>query len=122
MFLFKIILLALFLPVSHVYAAESGRFHPYKDNEVLIVQQTSGGDEKALAGNFSFRYDFFNCINKPAKFLKQTLCPSQDIGGMNIFVSYTTAFDFYMYDTGIDTVRASKPIINRLNNPAIHFV
>jgi len=122
MFLFNIILLALFLPFSHVYADENGRFHPYKDNEVLIVQQTSGGDEKALAGNFSFRYDFFNCSNKPGKFLKQTLCPSQEVGGMNIFVSYTTAFDFYMYETGNDTVRASKPIINRLNNPAIHFV
>ena len=49
MFLFNIILLLLFLSFSHVYAAENGRFHPYKDNEVLIVQQTSGCDEKSLA-------------------------------------------------------------------------
>jgi hypothetical protein len=122
MFLFNIIFLVLILPLNHVYAAENGRFHPYKDNEVLIIQRTSGGDEKALAGNFSFRYDFFNCSNKPGEFLKQTLCPSQATGGMNVFFSYTTAFDFYMYDTGNDTVRASKPIINRLNNPALHFV
>ena len=94
------------------------RFEPYKDNDVLVYQGTEG-DQDALQANYSFKYSIFQCTDQDG-LLTTYLCPEGEEGGLNFFFAYTGSFDFYMYENSRG-LRASKPVINRLNNPSVHI-
>lgn len=80
------------------------RFISYEHNDA--VWQYAIGDENSLRVNYSFMYLF----SSPADFY--TKCISC---GANTYFSYTGKFDFYM------KTRHSSPVVNRINNPALHF-
>lgn len=85
------------------------RFLPYQPNSA--VWQYNENDKHALEVNFSFRYLLTapDCTGK-----HKDLCNHYDTRWEN-FLTYTGKFDFYL------GTRPSSPVVNRLNNPAIHL-
>lgn len=79
------------------------RFQPYKMN--YAIWQWTSGDDMALEGQYSFKYDLKNTIkvNTEKQFTN------------NIFVAYSGKFDFYL------ATRESGPVINRTSNPSLHY-
>lgn len=75
------------------------RLQGYEEN--YAVWQWKENDEDSLRAHFSIRY--------------LLLEPKDDIPRSEFFLSYTGEFDFYA------GTRASDPVINRINNPGIHF-
>lgn len=82
------------------------RITPYEPG--YMVWKMRDHDEDALNVHYSLRYNLLpNNPNNP----KLTYFAR----GYDIFASYTGEFDFYA------GTRDSDPVVNRLNNPAIHF-
>lgn len=84
------------------------RLQPYEPS--YFIWRYATHDQNALAAHYSFRY----LLNDPAETTsdcgyKFWSCKSE------FYLSYTGDFDFY-YST-----RPSSPVVNRTNNPAIHW-
>ena len=82
---------------STAYFGASERFKSYEPNYGIWRFIEGDEDDDALTAHYSFRYDF------------------RGGPGVNLYLAYTGEFDFYM------GTRESAPVINRLNNPAIHL-
>ena len=82
---------------STAYFGASERFKSYEPNYGIWRFIDGDEDDDALTAHYSFRYDF------------------RGGPGVNLYLAYTGEFDFYM------GTRESAPVINRLNNPAIHL-
>lgn len=93
-------------------------FAPLGENFVLLGNRMqnngwAGRDERAIRGHFSFKYTMLGTPYVPAR--SRVSDPKADKNkGWEFFLAYTGEFDFY-YGT-----RASGPVINRLNNPAVY--
>lgn len=107
---------------------EPERFAAFHDNYLLWNQMSNNGwtqhDERALRGQVSVKYSIANCPQrreKDSRALEQdpTVAESADMGqrlaGIEVFVSYTNRFDFYLGS------RDSGPVINRVSNPGLHL-
>lgn len=111
---------------------EAERFAAFHDNYLLWNQMSNNGwttrDERALRGQVSVKYSVANCPQrreKDSRVLEEVsereaaLASSTDIWrrltGIELFVSYTNRFDFYV------GTRDSGPVINRINNPGLHL-
>lgn len=86
------------------YPKEMLRLKPYEPSYLVLKSHSSGSNKykkeyTGLNAHFSFSYDFFAADNYRWK----------------VFGSYTGEFDFYLL------ARDSDPVINRLNNPAVHL-
>ncbi len=82
----------------------SGRFSIY-DTTFAIIKYTPDGkdDNPPLGVQYSFKYSFWDT----GKLLNN---------GWEAFFAYTGQFDLYWA-----AVRDSSPVVNRLNNPAVHL-
>lgn len=95
------------------------RFQPYGLN--YAIWQDTEDDDGSLEAHYSFKYALYDCRrngkgkqpNKPS--LPSLTCANDAYWQPAVFFSYTGEFDFYM------GTRSSSPVINRLNNPALHF-
>jgi hypothetical protein len=104
---------------------ERGRFTAYKPN--YMIQQWTDGDESSMEAHYSFRAMLSDpdCMSRyrqrnddgerlatPEETWK---CLTNFYKRREFFFSYTGEFDFYWLGE-----RPSSPVVNRLNNPAIH--
>lgn len=105
---------------------EAERFAAFHDNYLLWNQMSNNGwtqrDERALRGQVSVKYSVANCPQRREKdshVLEQAAAAATDIwqrlAGIEVFVSYTNRFDFYLGS------RDSGPVINRISNPGLHL-
>jgi SnoaL-like domain len=97
-------------------ADELPRFQPYGLN--YGIWQETEGDDGALEGHFSFKYTVYDCRRKrtpDANPISDLGCRKGAYLQPQVFLSYTGSFDFYM------ETRDSSPVINRMNNPALHI-
>lgn len=86
------------------YTKDKLRLKPYEPSYLVIKSHASGLNKfkeeyTSLNAHFSFSYDFYY--------------PKSQL--WKVFGSYTGEFDFYFQ------TRESDPVINRLNNPALHL-
>lgn len=86
------------------YSKNELRLKPYEPSYLVIKSHASGSNKftrnyTSINAHFSFSYDFYY--------------PKSEL--WKLFGSYTGEFDFYY------TTRESDPVINRLNNPALHI-
>jgi outer membrane phospholipase A len=94
-------------------------FAPYQESFALYNKMRNpgwaGADESALRAFFSFKYTVFgqHYVPKRARLPDQVAAAECKPTDIEIFLSYTGSFDFYV------GTRDSGPVINRLNNPAI---
>lgn len=107
--------------VNSLLDKDSSRFMPYGTS--YAIWQETEDDEQALEAHYSFLFSIYDCRrskkirggdNSSAAELKPR-CESWDFWQPAVFVSYTGEFDFYM------GTRDSGPVVNRLNNPALHL-
>jgi hypothetical protein len=115
------------------------RFAAFHDNYALWNQMSNNGwaprDERALRGQLSLKYSFVGCPQrrekesgslKPAPADAEATAEAakapgkptsfwQRLRNAELFVSYTSRFDFYLGS------RDSGPVINRLSNPGLHL-
>jgi hypothetical protein len=106
---------------------ESQRFAAFHDNYLLWNQMSNNGwtqrDERALRGQVSVKYSIANCPQrreKDSRALEEVHADPaasiwQRLTGIELFVSYTNRFDFYLGS------RDSGPVINRISNPGLHL-
>ena len=79
----------------------------YRDNYVSQMPEFSGNEKHS-----EFFFSFWHPITDENAFF-------QDISNFS-FISYVGKFDFFWVLDGGET-RASGPVVNRLNNPEIHY-
>ncbi len=111
---------------------EPARFSAFHDNYLLWNQMSNNGwttrDERALRGQVSVKYSIANCPQrreKDSRVLEAKVDEGdavlaarnvwERLAGIELFVSYTNRFDFYLGS------RDSGPVINRVSNPGLHL-
>lgn len=102
--------------ISMYSSAESGdsckknelpRFSTFEPN--YAVYRWAETDEEAIRTHLSFKYDFRPLKTYPDNALLN------NFKRFDFYFSYTGEFDFYINS------RYSSPVINRINNPALHW-
>jgi hypothetical protein len=109
-------------PEAKNWLAEDGedlddlpRFQPHGLN--YIIWKETEGDDGALRAHYSFKYAIYDCRRKrpDSGEMNALNCKKNADLQPSVFFSYTGEFDFYM------GTRDSSPVINRMNNPALHI-
>jgi len=108
---------------------DTPRFSMYKRNFLLWSIPADRKDERGLQLRFSAQYRFLECTNELNNGISQGTCAIFDwkpltdfVGRLNLSLSYTTDFDFYIISEGNQELkRNSRPVRNRMTSPAFHF-
>lgn len=114
--LFTILQLCSFNSIagSRSYEVEEGILECFKARGLnYVIWQNTDDDEDAMEAHYSFRYRLFDCQKD-----EETVEGESAVDESKFYVdfSYTGEFDFYL------GTRSSGPVINRLSNPAFHFI
>jgi hypothetical protein len=84
------------------------RFVPYEPSYVIL--RRAADDERAMQAHYSFRYILHSSDPHNGE------CDGNPACNHEFYFSYTGEFEFYVGGT-----RPSSPVVNRLNNPALHY-
>lgn len=105
---------------SYLCDPRKSRFSDYQPN--YIIYQDTEGDDRSLEGHYSFKYLFTRPHCMPLSMLEKRKDLEPEIDCLKnydtrweLFFTYTGEFDFYL------GTRDSGPVINRINNPALHY-
>jgi len=99
--------IALAQPGRILAADDDWRFLPYEPS--YGAYQLVEKDENAIRANYSLKYAIASSRGNG------TYCGRGLESCHELFFSYTGQFDFYV------GTRSSSPVINRINNPALHY-
>lgn len=90
--------------LKKIYNKVDSRLMPYEPNS--FIYRWAEDDEAALRAHISFQYRVHEYgVDDSIKFIRNSY----------FYLSYTGEFDFYV------GTRESGPVVNRINNPAVHW-